>query len=502
MWPIQLYLNFLPPHLRYKRENIIVSTLYYGNKKFDVNNALSLLSKEITTIRESKIAARIKNKFYKFIVEITLVSCDSPARADLMALMNPSGYNACPCCHHPGVSIRGQSGKSYVRYCKLDYEPQIRTERETVQIVQAILAGRNEPTLGFKAIPPMVAFDGFDLINGFVIDYLHCVDLGVMKRLFDLWTGKFKTATYKPPSKRNISILEDRLNRLKPISEFSRLPKNASDRSFWKGALYNELLLYYLYFALHGILPYEELVAFRKLSAGMYILMQKQITDVDVTRAERLLNEFVVKFESIYGADAITMNIHLLKHFAENVRTAGPLWVYSLFAAESNMGKLIRSKSGKTSYLQQIAFGYCIERSNSESGQPTEEKTLRKKLKHIESNIQSILTNANIPNYELYACYKLNESSELKAELEVSNRSDHCVQLTNGSIRSIITFVKTNQNSILAVVRKYAIIDKIYHFIQIENENDFEIIPVSDISHKMIYLDFSFRKFATKHNLA
>lgn len=86
LWPIQLYLNFLPPRLRYKRENIIVSTLYYGNQKFDVNNALSLLSKEITKIRESKIVARILNKLYKFVVEITLVSCDSPALITLIIL--------------------------------------------------------------------------------------------------------------------------------------------------------------------------------------------------------------------------------------------------------------------------------------------------------------------------------------------------------------------------------------------------------------------------------
>lgn len=88
-------------HIRYKRENIIVLTFFYGDKKLDVNNALSLLSKEVVQIHEPKIATRIFNKFYKFVVEITLVSCDSPARAELMALMNPSGYNACPCSAHP-----------------------------------------------------------------------------------------------------------------------------------------------------------------------------------------------------------------------------------------------------------------------------------------------------------------------------------------------------------------------------------------------------------------
>lgn len=242
-------------------------------------------------------------------------------------------------------------------------------------------------------------------------------------------------------------------------------------------------------------------MTFRKLSAGIYILLQKKITDADITRAERLLNEFVVRFEHIYGADAVTMNIHLVKHLAENVRTAGPLWVYALFAAESNMGRLIRSKSGKTSFLQQIAFGYCIER-NVLDFQPTG-NILRKKLKNVDPNIESIVLNANILNYELYACYKLKNSSELRSEFDiVHSRNDHCGQLIDGTICSIVTFVKTNQNSILAVVRKYQIIQNFDHFIQIKNVNTYKIVKVSDISHKMIYLDFITRQFATKHYLA
>lgn len=94
------------------------------------------------------------------------------------------------------------------------------------------------------------------------------------------------------------------------------------------------------------------------------------------------------------------MNVHLIKHLSENVRTAGPLWAYSLYAAESNMGRLIRSKSGKTSYLQQIAFSYCIERSEKPA-QTTVNTLLRKKVKNIGPNIESTLITAKILEYEL-----------------------------------------------------------------------------------------------------
>lgn len=32
MWMIQLYQNYLPPQLRYKRENILISTVHYEKK--------------------------------------------------------------------------------------------------------------------------------------------------------------------------------------------------------------------------------------------------------------------------------------------------------------------------------------------------------------------------------------------------------------------------------------------------------------------------------------
>lgn len=32
MWPVQLYAHFLPPKIRYLKENIILSTVYYGKK--------------------------------------------------------------------------------------------------------------------------------------------------------------------------------------------------------------------------------------------------------------------------------------------------------------------------------------------------------------------------------------------------------------------------------------------------------------------------------------
>lgn len=40
LWPLQLYLNFLPPEIRFLPKNIILSTIYFGSKKPNMTNLL------------------------------------------------------------------------------------------------------------------------------------------------------------------------------------------------------------------------------------------------------------------------------------------------------------------------------------------------------------------------------------------------------------------------------------------------------------------------------
>lgn len=155
----------------------------------------------------------------------------------------------------------------------------------------------NVNLFGLKEIPPMFIFHDFDIIDGFVTDHLHCVELGVMKRLLDLWFGKIKSSKFKVPSLRNRLILNERILNLKPLSSMSRLPKSLFDRSFWKASQYSDLVLYNLYYAIPGVLNSEVVKSFRDLSAGINLLLKKETNDNDISKAEQLLNRFVSGFE-------------------------------------------------------------------------------------------------------------------------------------------------------------------------------------------------------------
>lgn len=112
---------------------------------------------------------------------------------------------------------------------------------------------------------------------------------------------------------------------------------------------------YYLRYALVGILPTRIVKIFEKLAAATYILCQKEITIDEVSQACQMLVSFCNEFEDIYGPGAVTMNVHLLKHYYDVIMQCGPLWSYWMFGFENQIGTLKSLVNGTTDVLMQIA---------------------------------------------------------------------------------------------------------------------------------------------------
>lgn len=102
---------------------------------------------------------------------------------------------------------------------------------------------------------------------------------------------------------------------------------------------------------------------FETLSAATFILNKSKIADDELDKAETMLIEFADKFETIYGKGAVTMNVHLLRHYGRMVRICGPLWSSALFGFEANIGIIKRFVTEPTDVLQQITEKYAISRT-------------------------------------------------------------------------------------------------------------------------------------------
>ena len=83
-------------------------------------------------------------------------------------------------------------------------------------------------------VSQLCLLEGFDIIAGMPMDYMHGVLLGVVKMMLSLWLDKkHKKESFYIGNK--IDQLNSRLGKCKPPDFISRLPRNPNDRKYWKG---------------------------------------------------------------------------------------------------------------------------------------------------------------------------------------------------------------------------------------------------------------------------
>lgn len=116
LWPIQFYLNFLPPSHRYIISNIIVGALYFGEEKPDFLQFFLPLAKEIQCLQERGIVMEIQGVEWTFHIYLTQGSFDLPAKAAVQQIMQYNGSFGCSFCLHPGESTVNKKGNSRIKY--------------------------------------------------------------------------------------------------------------------------------------------------------------------------------------------------------------------------------------------------------------------------------------------------------------------------------------------------------------------------------------------------
>lgn len=371
LWPVQLILNFLPPAIRYKPENIIVSTLFYGKDKPNMEDLLYLLAVEMDHLSKEYIVLYKNDDLFTFLPFLHLCSCDLPARTAIQNFIGTNGKFGCPFCHNPGTLIENNASRKAVRYVEHESTNIKRTHNETILFAERMTAhtsnDKRNALCGVKGHSPILMFDEIDLIDSFPIDIMHGVGLGITKHMVEIWMGE-KTipkppySEYKIKHKKERSILEKRIVNFRPTTDFKRKPRPISEIAKFKASELFYLLWYYLRYAIVGLLPTRIVKHFEKLSVATYILCKKRASTTEIHNACMLLKEFVSEFEKIYGPGAITMNLHLLHHYEEIILRCGPIWAYNLFPCENNMGVLKNFVTGPTDVLDQIAMKYAISR--------------------------------------------------------------------------------------------------------------------------------------------
>ncbi|XP_063067930.1 uncharacterized protein LOC134459495 [Engraulis encrasicolus] len=188
---------------------------------------------------------------------------------------------------------------------------------------------------GVKGLSILLLLPLFDIVSGFIPDYMHCVLLGVCRQMVGLWMD---TCNHTEPwyIGRKIRLFDKKLLSVKPPTEITRSPRSIVNRKFWKASEWRAFLLYYAFYVLPGILPPPYLEHFLLLSCSIHLLLQQSISISDIKKAETTLVSFVKKMELLYGRENVSFNVHQLTHLSTSVWNWGPLWSTSAFTFESN----------------------------------------------------------------------------------------------------------------------------------------------------------------------
>lgn len=325
IWPIYLMINEFPVEHRLK--NMIVCGLWFGKNKPQMNIFLDTFVEKINYLSTVGIPCTIKAELLTVKLYALICCVDTIARAPMNGTMQFNAFFGCDWCLHPGEWINGS-----MRYPVLEGVCENRDMHNTIKLMKEAVK-KGLAVFGVKNVSPLINLYFFDIIKGFIPDYLHCFLAGVVKQLTELIIQQISAEDFKR--------IELRIAKIKAPNQLGRLSRPLKERSKWKAREWENWLLYYSVPVLESIISTNMLQHWGLMVESLHILLKADISCTELEKADRMLHEFVFGVEQIYSKTAMTYNVHQLLHIARSVYDWGPLWAHSTFPFESGNHQLL-----------------------------------------------------------------------------------------------------------------------------------------------------------------
>ena len=295
--------------------------LFFGIGKPNMSVFLEGLCKELKVLFSSGMS-------YKNICvrcEDAVFICDAPARAYFQCIKGHNAFRGCGYCRQVGFrhldSTVFQTSVGVPRSDALYAENKESNQTNVSPLVHVIPLRRN--------FPP---------------DYLHCVLLGITRKLFSYY---FTTVRgMRIPCKLSVGqqtlINNDVANFQKYIPrEFQRRIRKFSELQHFKAAEFRTYLLYIGPIVLKNYLPTDYYRHFLLLHFAVYVFCSNSCKHL-YSHAKSCIDLFVHQMPELFGRQSVVYNVHCLLHLHEYVELYGPLDSFSAFRFENYLGVLKR----------------------------------------------------------------------------------------------------------------------------------------------------------------
>ena len=186
--------------------------VFYGKSKADNLDFFKDFIAEYTQLHSVKGLIHNSSTLY---VSVSSIVCDAPGQALLKNIKLYSGYSGC--------ERRTQKGQWKGKMTYPDLNAALQTDSSFNEMLDK--SHHNGPT--------PLAISGINLVSDMVLDYMHLVCLGVVRKLLMLWiSGPFRCRQ----SYSIINSVSDCLLQIKSSvpSEFVREPRSLNEVKRWK----------------------------------------------------------------------------------------------------------------------------------------------------------------------------------------------------------------------------------------------------------------------------
>lgn len=155
---------------------------------------------------------------------------------------------------------------------------------------------------------------GIPCVSSFVLDCMHLVCLGVVRRILYYLCRIPNPHRLSPRQRAELPSGLIRLRYAMP-SEMARKPRSLQELDRWKATEFRQFLLYTGPVVLHGIVDPDLYHHFLCLTIGMSILLSadREWRNHFLPYAADLLNHFVINSAEVYGNGFTVYNVHAMK---------------------------------------------------------------------------------------------------------------------------------------------------------------------------------------------
>lgn len=292
----------------------------------------------------------------KCFVKLKAFSCDSPARAFLKCIKSHNSQEGCEFCNTQGERMNNR-----IIYPCNQKDIEFRTDRSF-----RAQSHKNHHT----GISPLVSVQNFDIVNGFVLDYMHMACLGTMRRLINRWLKTDSGFCIRPSFRK---LASERMCMIELPKDFNRKMRSFTELDRFKATEYSILLLYVAPFIFKDLIPSEQFNHFLCLYCAMRICCSKTLLNEHGHKAISLIEEFVNKSQNIYCGDEPVYNTHSIQHMIQNaVKSKVTLEEINCFPFENHLGQLKKLVRGNHLPLEQVVKrllerGCCLKKYDFKS---------------------------------------------------------------------------------------------------------------------------------------